>query len=225
MTRLKIPALSNSSADVGKAIDAFTGLPVPAGGGGGGGIPWVANDTELNALPAPAAGTHPIYLVVADAALKWWTGTAWAILAAGGAGGPPAIDPEVNLFVTATQPLPADFNYNTLWIPLSSGVPVQMQDWQIFTGKPVGGPANGSLFIQPDAPAPTVTKALWIPTWPNGTPKAVWEWEVIAGSGATPPDRPALAAAQPVSPAATDLWVALNNDGTIKTPANWKVNS
>jgi hypothetical protein len=172
----------------------------------------------IDDLPTAPVG-NPITLVRDELTLYWYDGTNWVSLSGGGGGGAGPYDS--NVLIQKSQPAPSRMTYNTLWVALdTSGVPLEMSSWKIYTGL-LGGDPDGSLFIQETTPAPS-SKALWIPLWPTGVPKASWEWLVV-GSGSVADPHLALSTIRPSSPTANVLKVAPNIDGTMKPATEWEV--
>lgn len=129
-----------------------------------------------------------------------------------------------NLFVRTVQPALADLEENSLWIPVVDGAPLPSNEWEVYTG--LGAQDNiGNLFIQIAQPVPTVD-SLWIPMYADGTVKYITDWEVFTGLGSDPTNGNRnlyISAAKPNRPIPGSLWIALNNDLSLKTPDNWMV--
>lgn len=212
--------------DARSVIESWLGASIPSGGpptvplvGG-----WRSPVATTGDLPMGFNGPGDVRLVMEDFSVWAWdpVGVAWVAVAAGGV--PTSSTTTPNLFVQQAQPAGGSLLVNSLWIPTDgSGVPLAVSQWEVYAD--LGDGDGGNLFVQEDAPSPTVD-ALWVPLNPDGTPKYILEWEVFTGHGSQPSiGNPNLIiqSALPGSPPTGSLFIPLNTDQSSKSPDLWRV--
>jgi hypothetical protein len=200
-------------------------------GGATEGVRSVATVDDLPDVVGP--GTFPVYLVIGTATpprptLYAWNGTIFT--AVGGSSGGGGVGPGGlavrNLFIQETRPADIDVIIDSLWINTDSGLPADIDTWQVFTGR--GDGDGGNLILSVDEPTPSVD-ALWIPldnTTGNALPYP--EWVVFGGRGSqlgVGNDNLYISSTIPAGPAPGSMWIPLTTAQEARPMDLWRINT